>query len=559
MRALAALVLLSAFAPSQDKVSIPASSLVFLELDGPGKVHSAFEDTRFANLLASPRMGGLLASLTMGVQMGIQALEQETGEDIQQLYDGLMEYSGRVRVGFTFLRADPDALTEDMPPFGMLVALGSDGQTDLGSIAESISKLIEDDPSAELEDLRVDGRTYRVFLDEDEVGVTLPTIVGDDVVVFVGAPLEEAVSRFLSGQERDSFEASNQFTASPLALRINLGSLISLGLEAAMADAPNPMEAEMVMDLLETLGVSSFGAADIMVGAEGEHVTVDFGMELKAGNRGILDLYVPERTGPPAALNLIPRQAVNWSVQPVGFDKVYGLLSEVLAAVGETSGVSLEQVEAQIEMTTGLRLEQDILAHLGDAVISVGDESAFTASATGDVAGVAYGATVKDPAAMIRTMDTLLTSMNLREMLETDEYRGFDVHSLEMPPLFSIQYTITDKLILFGMGEGSSRVLRSVLDQEARVRDGESPGDFPDGVTERLELAPRGWSMVSYIRASDIVNGIISIAGEAAADMPPQVEQVSRLVLGLLKDFGLEDVVAAGSLRDGRLVYRLIW
>ena len=34
---------------------------------------------------------------------------------------------------------------------------------------------------------------------------------------------------------------------------------------------------------------------------------------------------------------------------------------------------------------------------------------------------------------------------------------------------------------------------------------------------------------------------------------------MAQLVIGLFKDFELQDLVAAGSLRDGRIVYRMIW
>ena len=196
---------------------------------------------------------------------------------------------------------------------------------------------------------------------------------------------------------------------------------------------------------------------------------------------------------------------------------------------------------------------------MGNAMVSVtGDNYLTNVLVDQTTSGICYAVTLKNPTAFGRSIDTMLTKLQLREAVKTDEYKGFQVHSLKMPPVFDLQYAITDQLVILGMGEDSAPLTRSILDQEARVRDGEAPGDFPEGVTERLELAPRGWSYVSTMRLGTLIDGMMQALNETGM-VPPQVQPMVQMVLGLLKDFKLDDMVTAGTYDGNAMRMRLIW
>jgi hypothetical protein len=573
MRALVTVTLLSALAPqlsSQDRVSIPADSLMVVSVDGPGKLKAAFENTRIGRLLTNSRMGGLTVPLTVGIEMGIRQLEQQTGEDVELLYETLMGYEGRVTIALSLLGEGPGALNQEVPPFGLLMKASPDGTIDLESMGEDLTELIEQASEDGIQDLRFEGETYQTIMDENGGGTTLPMMIGNDLVLIAGSSLEDAISYFTGGHGQEAFEAPDSFDKSPLAVRLDLGKFLSLAIEASMAQSMagftagmDPMQAmmmsQMMDDMMNAMGISSLEKVDLLLGAREDHVVMDVSLGLKPDNRGMFELFIPERAGPPAALNLVPREAPMWTVTPVRFDKAYDVLSQIVAGVGASAGLTMAQLEGMLEDSLGVRLEEDLLDHLGNAAISVNGEAYFTnVIVDQSESGICYAFALENPTAFSRSIDTMLTKMQMREAVKTDEYRGFQVHSLKLPPLLDLQYVITDQLVILGIGDDSGPLTRAILDQEARVRDGAAPGDFPEGVAERLELAPQGWAYASTLRVGTVANGIVQALIETGT-LPEQMQPMAQMVLGLLKDFKLEDMVSTGAYDNDTMTMRLVW
>ena len=96
---------------------------------------------------------------------------------------------------------------------------------------------------------------------------------------------------------------------------------------------------------------------------------MDLNMAFKPGNRGLFEIYMPARPGPPAALNLIPRQAAMWSVQPVRFDRAYDILARimsdirraVLEAIGATPDVVLLVQLGTVPKTSSGKIQRDLM------------------------------------------------------------------------------------------------------------------------------------------------------------------------------------------------------
>ena len=142
---------------------IPAKAILVQWCDGPKTLTEKFADTRLGDLLSGPEITGLLQPMMETVT----ASYEEVGIDTDVLREALLDYEGRIFVAaglntenFDFTLEGSEGLAQAQPWLVCVVA--ADGHTDLAGAQERFAELFEIRNGDKLEDLDLEGRTFRV-------------------------------------------------------------------------------------------------------------------------------------------------------------------------------------------------------------------------------------------------------------------------------------------------------------------------------------------------------------------------------------------------------------
>lgn len=559
-RSLLASALLLAALPAQ---SAPAAArgenLFVFACDGPAKLKQEFAATRLGALLGSQRFAQIWRPLDMLVGVGLQRLEQKD-VDTRELRELVLGYGGRLRVvGRMF--GDADWRFGDPPALGFLISAHADGRTDLAQLARSLTDVIQASDAA-IADVRVGEATHPAVVNEQDGGFTLPRLVGDDLVVWCGQPLARVVADLAvdAAPPRSDRDA-------PIALHLDGRALLTLLLDTpllASADAEDPDavgndDAEDTRALLRELcGADALGDVNVSVRAASDHVVVGCDVQLTGPPIGWLGISIPEQAGPVAALELVPRQSEGWAAGTLRVDRLYDLATRA-SKLRPGKRVSAEEFAASLEHQTGLRVHEDLFAHLGTEVLAVPGTGTLDALVRGrhDQAGLCIGVSMRNHEAVASALATLLHAFGFAEMFEESEHQGYRVRTWR-PNQTTIAYTLSDRMLLVAVGESGVAQLHAVLDRELARRRGGAADDLPEAVRERMALAPAGSDSVARLPLLTLI--------QAALDASMERQQLSQVAAKMarslcegLRENKLEDVVLSARGSEQSLAWRAIW
>jgi hypothetical protein len=536
----AALVLVVAAAPAQQRTFVPTDSLAVLTVDGPAALRAAFADTNLGKLLASPRISGLFAPVQGMIKLGLRAAERETDADLEGLYEAVLGYRGRLAVAFDLLTDDPDS--NDPPPIGAVLVAEPDGVTDLAALCETVRGLVQQQLGPQLAALEAgDLRLTAMALDDG--GATLPQVVDGRLVMFFGRPLRQAIDRYAGVRGAPAQRPGN------IALHVDGRKLLPL-LRAGIRNADDDeAEARIMLAMLDAFGIGNLAALDTSLRAQGAHVVSELLAQFDGEIRGYSGLYVPDRPGRPDLLASIPTDAAIWGGGTFRFDKTLPWVKQLFAAMGGEAPMTFAELEAEFAGQFGLELDKDLAAHLGGSFAGVMQASGLAAMARDDAPdGVCFAVAVKDAAALRKTVQAMLAKGGITPVVTSAG--GHDVFQISDPDEDAlIEYAFGDQLVALSVGAAGGKLLRRVLAGPA----GE-PAALPAGVTARLALAPAGWDGIAAFRLPDLLQTILD-----RGDAPPQAQRVLQILIGALPEFGLEHLVTVSRCGDGRMLQRVIW
>lgn len=537
---------------------------VTFSIDGPSRFAEKMAKTKVAQMLRGKEFAELWAPLQKKLDEALAENKDEMPIDPKLLLERLTAYSGRVH-GACWVQTGG----EQTESWGYVIADG-DGTTDLAQMCKELEKAALDAEEHKPRPMQLGGGEWLVGGD-DEMWVSLPKMVGEQVVMLFGSPGKDGELAKLF--EADAAAAKPDADNRP-ALHVNLDATALIDLLAEEADNEGlPFDFK---ELLQAMIGDGLGRIDLRVTAEGQYVDMTFDVETKGNPAGLLAMLYPQRQKPPAMLDLVPRQAPTFNAMPLVSSEFLPMLKRILELVPDAE--SWDDVEAMAEQQIGVRISSDVLAHFGDELLWIGappaasnpdedeDELGAMSMVTAAIDGFSLGLGLRDGAALNRSLETILDRGGILRMRKTEKYRDVDVHRIALPMVdMKVYWAITDKLMFLGVGEVGLKNLQAVLDEAAARARGEAPGPFPPNITQRMQVLAEGYSSVSVTNIGWIIESTwTEFANEVGGDLdevvdPDEAAKVRDKVKTMLRNAGLDTALAVQYVKPGRVIGRTIW
>ena len=561
------LVLLGAL-PAQDALARhPEGAFLVLECDGPG--------------LWSERFAEVFAPMRKGLDAQMAEVQKEAPFNTQAAWDGVMAFAGKLRVAVLFELDD-----DSTPKVAAYLAAEPDAKTDLAALCREIETMALAQKDRTTVPQTLAGIEWLTST-QDQLTVTVPRMIGDEAVALFFTPGNEAAVQGLFGKSPPMVAANER--ASALHVRMDPDQLIH-ALVASEGGEDQERMGQFMRQLIGTLG-----PFDLRLGAEGKFTDFTANISYVGEPGAAFALMAPVRDKTPAILDCVPRQHPAFACGPADLSQIEVLAKKMLTMFPE-AGIDWPTVEAMVEENAGVRLSQDIFAHLGAEYVWLSspqaddeldaDEMSLT---LGPVNGACFGLALANGAAFARSVETILDKTGVARSRKTEKYRDVDVHRLTLPVVnLKLYWAITDKLWALGIGDHGQKNLQGLLDGAAAVARGEAPATFPRQLTERLAVARPKYASVSFqtmVQTLELIKGALStfaaqeeepveeIVEEGESDPPPPGRPIVAAPLfdaqimidmldglkSLLREHDLEHTLTLTYHERDRVVQRMIW
>lgn len=591
--AVAALTATALFAQSPGAADpfsmVPADCQVVIHMQGPGAFAEPFAGTRLGKALAGP----VLAPIQEWFDRKLQEVERAdpaAWRGVRPLLTTLMAHRGPMVLG---LRLEVEDLVTDLaastpPDFLATLVLGGDAASDLPQLANSIGELLRGADLGPVRELTVAGEPL-VILQLPFGQLALPVVRDGNLVVLFGTRLEQNAERFLAVPGDQRFVLQPELRQAAMSIVVDVGGTLD-SVQAQLVAAEDEIE-PWIQKALLPLELPALRRLSWRLFAEGPHVDQEAIAEFAGPLRGMWKVFLPPRRAPAAVLEFLPAAASTFSTSrfdPRAFHELYVRLFDDL---GDQFPVSREEFEATLLTKVKLRLKEDVLDRLTGEMLRVDDLTAVVeatdeddeAPAAAERFDAKYGdgcfvLPLHDGAAFATSLEKSVRALGLHAARKTDEYAGIKVHRLVVLGSYVVEYAVTDRAFVFGVGgrEGTVRNLRSILDAAAARAGGTAEIALPAGVQALLEGLPDGWSDIDVTSLGEALEGTLGyltqleelvddpfFADDAEiqgllADYRPFGEAMKRLRPALLLH-GAETTVTVTYKADNRVVLRSRW
>lgn len=527
----------------------PDGALVRLAFDGPARMAAAFAGTNFHDLLTSKQFTEAYAPVTQAIEQGLDAMKAETPFDPHAAYAAMLRYGGRVEVTLGV-----EANGQNEPTVWSAISLGADGTTDLAAFCAEVEKLALDS-KAPLTDRSVGDQKW-LAQDLPTGFVTLPRMVGDRAVILITSADEAALAGFFPRTAPPERKAG-----APISLSLDCRR--TLDLIGEILDARSGL-GDTMHAIVDALGFANVADVDIDIDRLERFLDMRMTLTSKGPRRGFLAMVMPNGAKLPA-IGALVQQSPNWSVAPVDFAPLLPLIGLVMEAIPEATK-DLAQMEAAFVEGVGVRLREDLLAHLGGTVLMATDAAPDADSEFGAMTTMCLGLELRDGAAFGRSVETVLERAGVLEMRKSERYRDTDVHRVTLPGIgIKVYWAITDRLFLVAAGDGGRARLGSILDASAAAARGETPPALRKEVLERLQVVPAHYAGLGVQRFGTLMfdAALAGIReGVATGDLDFDIDTVTEIVDALREmcsKHALDLTVNVTYLDPERAVTRTIW
>lgn len=533
---------------------VPADAALTVRVQSPAQWREAFAKTKLSKILGGSVVAPHLAKLNEAVQAAIdsadgQGMPREVLQRFWNDYRGEMVFS-----------VCTDPLVDDdenvvVPTFAVMLAMSPDG-TFLDELLAGFRKMDEKAVNPLVDVQMGDHRFRRTDFANSASNITQFEFVDGHLVLFLGSGIDKFGPAMLAATDRSTVPK----TDAPLEVHGSLELFLDAVSAAANREAALGGELDVPMgDFMAALGLSSLRSVDFRFGARGDRVSCELGVSLE-GEPGVFAAFFGDGK-PSPLLRFLPSRADSYSISKFDPSALWNTVQQVFSFVTSEeeeagAGGSFEEIEARIAEAIGVRLREDLLAHMGSSCLVLGDarslmelvaEQGKKKSAVPDpnrvFAGYCFGLELRDGKAMARSIDTILRKSGLHAAHGTDEYRGQQIHTLRLGGVMVIEYAILDSLLLvvFGnRGDGADH-LRSVLDTVADANP--SP---PESLARWTAILPEGWSGIEVMPLFDLLRTIAEADKANAAARGRMESEAYRLGQALHPAF-LEEVRKLGA------------
>jgi len=550
---------------------VPADSCLVVRIAAPAKWKQQFAKTGVAKLLDGKTLAPSSAYVSTALDAGIEKLRSSGKFDVDLLQHLLKDYTGELVFSLQVDFSDVDAaIAAHRPPAMSLVcALTPDGSYDLGALATALQNVIEAEEQEKqrpLKDLTVGDQRLRVNSDRP-MQDSLPFLHEGHLVMLSGTDLEKDAARLLGAADRFEGEVDGR----PLSVLAKLDGPVEMLMKfvaAKMKERPAPFD---VAQMLQDLGVVSLKSASFALGAEDKHVVSELKLTVGDGERGLFGALMLDQARP-KLLRSVPANSESFSVGAFDAGVLFAVVKSIWEHMGDNVPITFDKAMDEFAEATKVRLQEELLAHLGTEMMSVGDAEAQIDAAAFDemegsppiLQGSCIGIALRNGKAFEESLEKILRSRGLHAARKSEDYTDTKVHRMTVGAMLELEYAVTDDLLLLALGkdEAARRNLRAVLD--ARAKPGEG-GDVAPSVAAHIAAVPAGWSGISVtqvpqmLEATSIVFSMMSAMGGPGMHELESIVPVMKGLAGEMKRFGLQLMISTTHTSERSYAVRMRW
>jgi hypothetical protein len=551
---------------------VPADSCLVVRVAAPAKWKQQFAKAQVRKLIDGETLTPLLAQASKMLDASLEQLRSSGKFDADQLQSLLKDYTGDLVFSLQVDFSDVDAAIKAhrAPAWSAVLALTPDGSFDLGPLATALEKAEEvgaQENNQPLKDLMVGDQRLRVRSEERApLAMALPFLYEGHLVMLCGSDLEKEAARLLGTADRFEGEADGR----PLSVFAKLDGPVEMlmkNVKAKMSERPAPFD---IAQMLQDLGVTSLKSASIVLGSEDKHVMSELRISVGDAERGLFSAMMLDQARP-KLLRCVPANSESFSVSAFDAVAAFRAVRSIWEHLGDVVPLSFEKAMEGFAEATKVRLEEELIAHLGTEMLVVGDvETQPDAAALEDMEGGAtlggscIGVALRDGKAFGESLEKILRSRGLHAARKSEDYAETKVHRLTLGAMLELEYVVTDDLLLLAVGkdEDARRNLRAVLD--ARAKPGEA-GEVAPVAAAHVAAVPAGWSGISVTQVAQALEGISSMLGVMSAIGGPGMEELETVVpvltglAGEMKRFGLQVMIGTSHTSERSYVQRMRW
>lgn len=484
---------------------VPPNAALVLRAKGPAAWRAEFGGTGLGRALGNPA----IATAAKGIRDYV-ARDLDLGTELTKRLDGLWtavaSYDGVMVVGASVEL--PIAARHQAPHFSVSLAAFGDGHTDLSVVAATLRELLPPDGARELSIGGIDLRVHRF----DGASVTEPVVHDGAVLMFCSDDLEVAVQACLANRAKP-FPATAELLRGVVGLQCEFQPFLPGLFESiAIEEGPQTPFLAMLPQLVEELGGRSLVRGAYTVFADGKQIAQEGMLEFGAGPRGFFDVVLPVRRSAPVLTRYLPPGTMSFSLTSFDLDALHRLYVQMFTAHADQLPMKREQFEREFTELTKLRLHEDLLALIGEEMLSIEDLAVIADTDEEEdedqAAGIQklmerYGDTsyvlrLRDGKTFAANLEKMVRARGLHAGRKSEEYGGVRVYGLKLLGAVPIEYACAgDVMVLAVGGEGSQKNLRSVLDAVAAEARGEAPAGLPAALQARLAALPPDYTHLS--------------------------------------------------------------
>ncbi|HZN38129.1 MAG TPA: hypothetical protein VFD82_04955 [Planctomycetota bacterium] len=548
---------------------VPADSCVVLRAAAPAKWKQHFANTGVAKLLGAETLAPLLAKANAAIDAGIEEARSSGKLDVDLLQRLLKDYTGYLVFSLQIDFADVEAaIAANRPPaLSMVCALTPDGSCDLGALATALQAFAEADTESRhpLKDLVVGDQRLRILSDEN-LQAAMPFMHDGHLVMLFGTDLEKQAARLLGAADR----WEGEIDARPLFAYAQLDRLMEVFMKRVAMEMQREGAPFDVTQVLQDLGFGSLKTASLALGAEDKHVVSELHVSVGDGERGLFGAMMLDQARP-KLLRWVPANSESFSVGAFDPAAAFRTLRTIWEHLGPTVPLTFEHAMDAFAEATKVRLEEELLAHLGTEFMVVQDmEAQLDVAALEEMdagamlGGSCFGMALRNGKVFGESLEKVLRSRGMHAARKTEDYADTRVHRLTLGAAIELEYVVTDDLLLFAVGkdEAARRNLRAVLD--ARAKPGEG-GDVAPALAAHIAAVPAGWSGISVTQVASAMEATSSMLDAMSAMGGPgmhELEMVAPVMKGLaseMKRFGLQLMISTSHTSERSYVARMRW
>ncbi|HEU4418531.1 MAG TPA: hypothetical protein VFT55_06300 [Planctomycetota bacterium] len=551
---------------------VPADSCLVVRTAAPAKWKQHFGKTQVAKLLGAETLAPFIAQANTAIDAGIEEIRSKGKFDADLLQRLLKDYTGDCVFSLQVDFSDAEAAFAGhrSPAMSVVCALTPDGSFDLGAMAIALQAFSEADAQenrSPLKDLMVGDQRLRVTSD-GPLQVAVPFLHEGHLILLAASDLEKQAARLLGAADR--FEG--EVDARPLSVLAKLDGPVDMLMKvvaARMKERPAPFD---IAQMLQDFGLRSLKFASLALGAEDKHVVSEFHLSLGDGERGLFSTVMLDQARP-KLLRWVPGNSEAFSVGAFDAGALFAVVKSIWELMGDDVPITFEKAMEAFTEATKVRLEEELIAHLGTEMMTVGDAEAQIDAAALDetgssppiLQGSCIGIALRNGKAFGESLEKILRSRGLHAARKTEDYADAQVHRMTLGAMLELEYVVTDDLLLLALGkdEAARRNLRVVLDVRAKPGEG---GEVAPAVAAHIAAVPAGWSGISVtqvpqiLEATSIVFGTLPVM--VGVDDPEALDMAVSVMKGLageMKRFGLQVMISTSHTSERSLVQRLRW